>query len=193
MYHNLLDGLMLSLSPIVVPFSRWICWGWMIARSAGATTLIARGAGATASVSSSLLSSLHQIPAIVSDTGHSVQRRMILIQRSLWTHFNSFICIRWLERMLALLMIPWAHPLTRSHHSQFNVSSQGCQTVKLICFLTWVVISLFLERVVWLLRTWTTSFIASYVPFLALGCSDDVAWMSSIQCHFHFWVPWDIH
>jgi hypothetical protein len=66
--HNLLDGLMLSLSPIVVPFSRWICWDWTIARSAGATTLIARGVGATASVPSSLSSGLHQVPAIVSDT-----------------------------------------------------------------------------------------------------------------------------
>jgi hypothetical protein len=60
---------MLSLSPIVVPFSRWIRWGWTIARSAGATTSIARGVGATAFVSSSLLSGLHRIPAIVSDTG----------------------------------------------------------------------------------------------------------------------------
>jgi hypothetical protein len=68
MYHNLLDGLMMSLSPIVVPFSRWICWGWTIAQSVGATTLIAQCVGATASVSSSLSSGLHQIPAIVSDT-----------------------------------------------------------------------------------------------------------------------------
>jgi hypothetical protein len=68
MYRNLLDGLMLLLSPIVVPFSRWIHWGWTIARSAGATTLIARGAGATASVSSSLLSSSDRIPSIVSDS-----------------------------------------------------------------------------------------------------------------------------
>jgi hypothetical protein len=36
--------------------------------SAGATTSIALGMGATASVSSSILSGLHQIPAIVSDT-----------------------------------------------------------------------------------------------------------------------------
>jgi hypothetical protein len=59
---------MLSLSPIVVPFSRWIHWGWTIVWCAGATTLIAQCAGATASVSSSLLSGLHQIPAIVSYT-----------------------------------------------------------------------------------------------------------------------------
>jgi hypothetical protein len=30
------------------------------------------------------------------------------MQRSLWTHFDSFIYIRWLERLLALLMIPRA-------------------------------------------------------------------------------------
>jgi hypothetical protein len=68
MYHNLLDGLTLLLSQIVVPFSRWLCWGWTIAWSVGATTLIAQGARATASVSSSILSDLLWIPAIVSDT-----------------------------------------------------------------------------------------------------------------------------
>ena len=46
------------------------------------------------------------MPLILLEQGHPVQRRMILIQRSLWTHLNSFICVRWLERMLALLMIP---------------------------------------------------------------------------------------
>jgi hypothetical protein len=97
---------------------------------------------------------VHSImPLILPKQGHPVQRRIILIQRSLWSYLNSFICVGWLERMLALLMIPWAPPLTQSHHSQFDVSSQGCQTVKLFHFLTWVVTSLFLERVGALLRT----------------------------------------
>ncbi len=56
MYYNLLDSLMLSLSPVVgVNFTRWICWGWMIVWSAGATCSI------------SLISGLHWIPSILSD------------------------------------------------------------------------------------------------------------------------------
>ncbi len=115
---------------------------------------------------------------------------MVEIQRNLWTHHNSFVCVRWLERMLALLTILCTHPLTQSHHSQFDVSSQGCQTVKLFHFLTWVLMSLFLERVGWLLRM--NKIIYCHGPFLASGCSDKVC-MPSLQCCFHFWVPWDAH
>lgn len=47
-------------------------------------------------------------PLTLLEQGQLVQRRMILIQRSLLTHFNNFICIRWLERILALMWIWWA-------------------------------------------------------------------------------------
>jgi hypothetical protein len=62
MYYNLLNCLMLSLSPSVVSISGWIHWGWTIVQSAGATFI------SPSSGCSSLSSSLHQIPSIVSDT-----------------------------------------------------------------------------------------------------------------------------
>ncbi len=102
----------------------------------------------------------------------------------------SFICAKWLERMLAPLIMPWAHPPIQSHHSQFNVSSRGCQTEKLFCILTWVVTSLFLKRVGWLLRTWMKSFIAM-VHFWPLAVLTRLHVISPML--FPFWVPWDSH